>query len=204
MTVMLRTAPALARRFSTASKREVKKEVIISQSQDLVSNVALEDWMLRHVDLRQKSLLILTNSIIGDSTMEIKATMLDEETLGKVKELEELVLSSLSPSLPLARLPAVSRMCELTDSTSLSVSLQLEVSRRGERLAVLHTMETLGWRFLLGRGHLSLVRPDEDWFPGLGRIKSELSHCLALVGQQDGQAVTGRGEITDLQSSFGQ
>ena len=199
---MLRTIPTLARSFSTASHREVRREVIVSQSEDQLSNVALEDWMMRKTDLSQKTLLILSRSITRASTLEIKATLLDKDTFWKVGEFEELVLSSLSPSLPLSRLPDVRRMWEMVDRSSSSVSLQLYVSREVESHIVLDTLDSLGWRFLAGRGQLSLVRPEEDWFPGLLQIKSLLVQSLALVGETHGPGVTQK-ETFNRQSSFG-
>lgn len=201
---MIRTIPKLARTFSTASIRQVRREVIVSQSEDQLSNVALEDWMMRKTDLSQKSLLILSKSITRASNLEIKATLLDENSFWKVGELEDLALSSLSPSLPLTRLPDVTRMREMVDRSSSSVSLQLEVSGEVSRQDVLDTLDSLGWRFLAGRGQLSLVRPDEDWFPGLRQIKASLVQTLELVGERRGAGAGRQMETFNRQSSFGQ
>ena len=73
-----------------------------------------------------------------------------------------------------------------------------------ERLAVLDSLNRLGWKFLGQQaGHLSLVRPDDDWFPGLHQIKSELGRGLALVKEKEGRPVREQAETFNLQSSFG-
>ena len=126
---MFSSIPTITRHLSTVSRREVRREVIISQSLDQVSNVALEDWMVRKVDLSQRSMLILTNSLTRSSTLEMKATLLDSDSYSMVGDLENLVLSSLTPSLPLTRLSGVARMWEMVDRSSSTVSLQLELSR---------------------------------------------------------------------------
>jgi len=65
-----------SRCFSTMRR----KEVLISQSRDLLSNTALEDWMAKNLNLQEKSVLILSNNITLNNTAEIKATLIDENT----------------------------------------------------------------------------------------------------------------------------
>ena len=82
-----------SRMFSTLSR----KEVLISQSRDLLSNTALEDWAARNKNLKEKSVLILSNNITRSKNIEIKATLLDVNTYWKVQEFDSLVLSSITP-----------------------------------------------------------------------------------------------------------
>ena len=41
----------------------VRREVMISQSRDLLSNTALEDWAVKNINLAEKSVMILSNNI---------------------------------------------------------------------------------------------------------------------------------------------
>jgi len=72
-----------SRCFSTMRR----KEVLISQSRDLLSNTALEDWMAKNLNLQEKSVLILSNNITLNNTAEIKATLIDENTYLRTRSL---------------------------------------------------------------------------------------------------------------------
>ena len=168
-----------ARCFSTVTR----KEVMISQSRDLLSNTALEDWTAKNINLKEKSVLILSNNITLNSTAEIKATLIDENTYWRTKEFNSLILSSISSDLPLAKIPDFNEFEGMLEPFGTNYSIHLELTQDIETKDVLRTLEKIGWRFLNEDTfeinyecptHLSLVRPDDGWFPGLETIRWDL------------------------------
>jgi len=168
-----------ARCFSTVTR----KEVMISQSRDLLSNTALEDWTAKNINLKEKSVLILSNNITLNSTAEIKATLIDENTYWRTKEFNSLILSSISSDLPLAKIPDFNEFEGMLEPFGTNYSIHLELTQDIETKEVLRTLEKIGWRFLNEDTfeinyecptHLSLVRPDDGWFPGLETIRWDL------------------------------
>jgi len=168
-----------SRCFSTMRR----KEVLISQSRDLLSNTALEDWMAKNLNLQEKSVLILSNNITLNNTAELKATLIDENTFWRTKEFNCLVLSSISSDLPLAKIPDFNEFEGMMEPFGTNYSIHLELSQVVETKDVLRTLEKIGWKFLNEDTfeinyecptHLSLVRPDDGWFPGLETIRCDL------------------------------
>jgi len=168
-----------ARCFSTVTR----KEVMISQSRDLLSNTALEDWTAKNINLKEKSVLILSNNITLNSTAEIKATLIDENTYWRTKEFNSLILSSISSDLPLAKIPDFNEFEGMLEPFGTNYSIHLELTQDIETKDVLRTLEKIGWGFLNEDTfeinyecptHLSLVRPDDGWFPGLETIRWDL------------------------------
>ena len=168
-----------ARCFSTVTR----KEVMISQSRDLLSNTALEDWTAKNINLKEKSVLILSNNITLNSTAEIKATLIDQNTYWRTKEFNSLILSSISSDLPLAKIPDFNEFEGMLEPFGTNYSIHLELTQDIETKDVLRTLEKIGWRFLNEDTfeinyecptHLSLVRPDDGWFPGLETIRWDL------------------------------
>ena len=168
-----------ARCFSTVTR----KEVMISQSRDLLSNTALEDWTAKNINLKEKSVLILSNNITLNSTAEIKATLIDKNTYWRTKEFNSLIFSSISSDLPLAKIPDFNKFEGILEPFGTNYSIHLELTQDIETKDVLRTLEKIGWRFLNEDTfeinyecptHLSLVRPDDGWFPGLETIRWDL------------------------------
>ena len=156
---------------------------MISQSRDLLSNTALEDWTAKNINLKEKSVLILSNNITLNSTAEIKATLIDENTYWRTKEFNSLILSSISSDLPLAKIPDFNEFEGMLEPFGTNYSIHLELTQDIETKDVLRTLEKIGWRFLNEDTfeinyecptHLSLVRPDDGWFPGLETIRWDL------------------------------
>eukprot|EP00092_Neocalanus_flemingeri_P021810 GFUD01023659.1.p1 GENE.GFUD01023659.1~~GFUD01023659.1.p1 ORF type:complete len:222 (-),score=55.37 GFUD01023659.1:508-1173(-) len=207
-----------AKRFYSSC---VRKEVFVSQSRDLLSNVALEDWVGKNVNLKTKTLLILSNNVTKSSGVDIKATLLDAQTFWKVKDFEELVLSSLPSDLPLKSIPNLEINHDGLDPGSQSYSIHLNLSEDVKTKTVLQALETIGKNFLKtqenaesendGLAHLSLVRPDDGWFPGLEKIRTELEDMFSQVEKlktqqlkiRDKKKRVSRG-YSQIQNSFGQ
>lgn len=186
-----------ARCFSTVTR----KEVMISQSRDLLSNTALEDWMAKNLNLKEKSVLILSNNITLNNTAEIKATLLDENTYWRTKEFNSLVLSSISSDLPLAKIPDFNEFEGMLEPFGTNYSIHLELTNVVETKDVLKTLEKIGWKFLNEDlyetnfecpTHLSLVRPDDGWFPGLETIRRDLEFNTREAMEEEN---TGPGHI---------
>ena len=211
-----RSFSGVPRSFST----KARKEVMISQSRDVLSNTALEDWAARNLNLKEKSVLILSNNITLNRTVEIKATLVDENISWRTEEFTSLILSAISSSdLPLAKIPDFKQCDGTCEPLGTSVSIHLELTQDVETRVVLRALEKIGWRFLRGDTfeasfdcptHLSLVRPDDGWFPGLENIRRDLEENtverLKAGGNKIDRANTARfhhNEDYTLQNSFG-
>ena len=200
----------------------VRREVMISQSRDLLSNTALEDWAVKNINLAEKSVMILSNNITrttATAAVDIKATLVDSGAFWRAEEFDRLVLASLPPDLALARLPDLETARRSLEPTATSYSLHLELAAEVRTRTVLATLERLGWGFLRGDQfeaahdcptHLSLVRPDDGWFPGLEAIRSDLEMNLTRLRSSDtglglpSAAVSSKQSDCDqLQNSFG-
>ena len=202
----------------------VRREVMISQSRDLLSNTALEDWAVKNINLAEKSVMILSNNITrtpatAPAAVEIKATLVDGGAFWRAEEFDRLVLASLPPDLALARLPDLNTARRSLEPTATSYSLRLELASEVRTRTVLAALEQLGWGFLRGDEfeaahdcptHLSLVRPDDGWFPGLEAIRSDLERNFTRLRSSDtspglpSAAVSSKQSDCDqLQNSFG-
>ena len=202
----------------------VRREVMISQSRDLLSNTALEDWAVKNINLAEKSVMILSNNITrtpatATAAVEVKATLVDGGAFWRAAEFDRLVLASLPPDLALARLPDLETARRSLEPTATSYSLHLELAAEVRTRTVLATLERLGWGFLRGDEfeaahdcptHLSLVRPDDGWFPGLEAIRSDLEMNFTRLRSSDtslglpSAAVSSKQSDCDqLQNSFG-
>jgi len=207
-----------SKRFSSSC---VRPQVFVSQSRDLLSNVALEDWAAKNTDLQTKSLLILSNNVTKTAGVDIKATLLDAQTFWKAKEFDELVLSSLPADLALKNIPDLDVNHDSLDAGSKSYSLHLNLSEDVKTKTVLNALETIGNKFLCqeeaadskndGLAHINLVRPDDGWFPGLGEIRAELEEQFDQVKKLKTQELKIKErkkriskDHSQIQSSFGQ
>jgi len=207
-----------SKRFSSSC---VRTEVYVSQSRDLLSNVALEDWAAKNVNLQAKTLLILSNNVTKSAGVDIKATLLDAKTFWKVRDFDKLVLSSLPSDLALKSIPDLDVNHDCLDSGSKSYSLHLQLSEEVKTKTVLQALETIGNNFLCQEadsesknpelGHISLVRPDDGWFPGLEEIRAELEAQFAQVKKLKIQELKIKNrrqkvskDYSQLQNSFGQ
>jgi len=205
-----------SKRFSSSC---IRKEVYVSQSRDLLSNVALEDWAAKNVNLQAKTLLILSNNVTKSAGVDIKATLLDAQTFWKVRDFDELVLSSLPSDLALKSIPDLEANHDCLDSGSKSYSLHLNLSEEVKTKTVLQALETIGNNFLSqdtesknpDLAHISLVRPDDGWFPGLEEIRAELESQFAQVKKLKIQELKIKDrtrkvpkDYSQLQNSFGQ
>ena len=202
----------------------VRREVLISQSRDLLSNTALEDWAVKNINLAEKSVMILSNNITrtpatATAAVEIKATLVDGGAFWRAAEFDRLVLASLPPDLALARLPDLETARRSLEPTATSYSLHLELAAEVRTRTVLATLERLGWGFLRGDQfeaahdcptHLSLVRPDDGWFPGLEAIRSDLEMNLTRLrsshtsfGLPSAAVSSKQSDCDQMQNSFG-
>ena len=200
----------------------VRREVMISQSRDLLSNTALEDWAVKNINLAEKSVMILSNNITrtpATAAVEVKATLVDSGAFWRAAEFDRLVLASLPPDLALARLPDLETARRSLEPTATSYSLHLELAAEVRTRTVLATLERLGWGFLRGDQfeaahdcptHLSLVRPDDGWFPGLEAIRSDLEMNLTRLrsshtslGLPSAAVSSKQSDCDQLQNSFG-
>jgi len=194
------------------------REVMVSQSRDLARNTALEDWAVRNLDIKAKNVLILTNNLSLSPTnatvLDIKATLIESNVAEKAAEFEELVLSSLPPSLLLSALPDLERGRALLEPDALSYTVRLQLHTEVKAKDVLNTMNAISRNFLKDENlmRLSLVRPDDGWFQGLESVRAELEKevgtcCRALarmdLRRAEGREPASRGLPQGLQNSYG-
>jgi hypothetical protein len=182
MLVSMKTS-LIARRAAFVSARSYSVEVMVSQSTNLLSNTALEEWMRRNMNCKKKNLLLLSSSL-SHKGRNIKACFLGEAGVRKDMQ-ANLVFSSIPRDAVLTQLPEV---CLEDGEGSVRISLPLE--NTGERSA-LHTIQNIADSFIQnekgehqrgGSGcRLSLVRPDRGWFPGIQEIEQELEMNLAEI-----------------------
>lgn len=195
------------------------REVLVSQSRDLARNTALEDWAVRHLNLRAKNVLILSNnlSVSPDNmtVLDIKATLLDADVMAKAAKFEELVLASIPGSLMLGALPDLARGRQLLEDGALGHTVRLPLHREAKAKEVLEALHAIATNFL-GEDRLqriSLVRPDGGWFKGLEPVRHELeselaagSRLLAQSARWEPPRAGGRGgrhREEGLQNSYG-
>nr|CAH7755619.1 unnamed protein product [Callosobruchus chinensis] len=50
------------RRYSTPNEKDIKKSVFLSQSKDIFTNLALEDWLYKNFDFKTHHILMLWQS----------------------------------------------------------------------------------------------------------------------------------------------
>lgn len=174
--------------FSSKSGVAPIHKVVVSQSQNKWANTALEDWMARHVDLSAQNVLVLSknNADLG-APCNITATFLADELLSKPRFQDRLVFSPLPATLPLASLPTPQCSAGLLEGGSHSVSIQVDISEAAKHKDVLEAMTKIAQGYLDMDAsnqkfrRLSLVRPDDGWFPGIGALQAELETVVQQI-----------------------
>jgi len=165
-----------ARQFATGPHNQV----LVSQSSDLLSNAALEAWVMNNMELEKRSILVLSNNFRHHKN-SLKASF-----FGDVDSPPQLVVQSLPSRLLMESVPIVSL---LQNGSVKNLIVNLQVKSNVEKRSLLEAMEIIGTNFLSGGRSLdslsrepwmriSLVRPDDGWFPGIGKIRQELEEAL--------------------------
>jgi len=170
-------------RFCSTS-RFVSNQVMVSQSEDRWANHALEDWVCKNKKNNVNNILVLSKSKgLASSPPNIKATFIGQDLLSACGSAEVLVYSCLSPGLSLSRLPSPP-LGLLEEEGCHSFSVTLELAEEVDNSAVMKTFQNIGERFSAagtaadGFARVSLVRPDDGWFPGIGKIQAELEEVV--------------------------
>jgi len=216
------TSQALAqcRSYCRTPTSSPKKEVFVSQSRDLARNIALEDWTVRNTDLSSKNILILTNNLskspLDTTVIDIKATLLCDDANDNAEAFERMVLSSLPTSLPLLSIPNIDRGRDLLLPGAMAHSVRMEIGQDVPAKTVLTALHNIAKTFLGEQelGKLSLVRPDNGWFPGIESLRIELDQAMGVSSKQMARRkredargtrgpLRGYGNGQDLQNSFG-
>jgi len=183
-----KTIPSFCKMGGAAFRGIVTKQVMVSQSENKFANQALEDWVCRNIDLSTKNILILSRNKGGSVVSPtITATFIGKDLDSKERYQESLVYSSLPASLPLASLP---RPVGQMEGGCLSLSVQLELAEDVDDKAVMTALQNIGQNFMShdnmvgspSTPRMSLVRPDDGWFPGIGQIQSDLEAVVQQVG----------------------
>lgn len=168
--------------FSSSSTASPIHQVLVSQSHNKWANQALEDWMVRQVNMSEKNILILSKNKadLGAKT-NLTATFLANDLLSKPRYQDELVLSQLPASLPLCSLPAPLCSAGLLEGGCYSLSVRVEISECAKHKDVLEAMTNIARAYLdmdpaanQSFRRLSLVRPDDGWFPGIGAMQADI------------------------------
>jgi len=164
-------------------------QVLVSQSHNKWANQALEDWLARHVNLSEKNILILSkNKADLGAPCNLTATFLAKDLLSQPSYQDSLVLSQLPASLPLSSLPTPLCTAGLLEGGCFSMSVRVEISESAKHEDVLKAMTNIAQSYLdmdsdnQSFRRLSLVRPDDGWFPGIGAMQAATE---AVVQQID-------------------
>jgi hypothetical protein len=161
---------------------------MVSQSNDLVANMALEEWIKRSNTHRNSNLLLLSINALKQGT-SIHALFYGEESgprqcMDELKEQANLVFRSLPKDTALTELPVV-RVAE--EERNLLISLPVHDM---DDMAVKTTLQCIADTFIQKGGgtageyelsKLSLVRPDGGWFPGIQHIQKDLEESLKEI-----------------------
>lgn len=138
--------------------------------------------MVRQVNMSEKNILILSKNKadLGAKT-NLTATFLANDLLSKPRYQDELVLSQLPASLPLCSLPAPLCSAGLLEGGCYSLSVRVEISECAKHKDVLEAMTNIARAYLdmdpaanQSFRRLSLVRPDDGWFPGIGAMQADI------------------------------
>jgi len=166
------------------------REVMVSQSRDLARNIALEDWTVRNTDLTSRHIVILTNNLtmspLEATTVDIKATLLCQDVTANAVEFESMVLSSLPRTLALSSIPDLDRSHTFLSPGCVSHSVRLPLPQSVSAREVLTAIQSIAKTFLKeeGQRRMSLVRPDDGWFPGIEKIRADLADTIQQCSRE--------------------
>jgi len=171
---------AVARSRSLATSANHQVEVMVSQSNNLMANTALEEWIRRSTTLKHRNLLLLSSNLINKG-LSIKAFFKSNQSAdtGSLLEQADLVFTSLPRNASLVRLPEV-RVEDGQHGISISLPMDNEA-------AVTSTLQSIADNVIeknieeedyessmVQSTRISLVRPDGGWFPGLQDIQKDM------------------------------
>lgn len=167
---------------------------MVSQSNNLMANTALEEWIRRSNSLKHRNLLLLSSNLIHKG-QSIKAFFRRNQSsnTGYDDDLEllqqaDLVLSSLPRNAPLVRLPEV-RVEDGHNGISISVPLEEDenqefISGTLQSIAdsvVEKNIQQEEHRSVIHATRISLVRPDKGWFPGIQDIQKDIEFNIKEI-----------------------
>jgi len=155
----------------------------VSQSNNLMANMALEEWLRRSDSYKNKNLLLLSSNVVKTGR-NIKAFFHREPghpspaTERELIQQANLVLNCLPKNAMLVQLPEV-RVEDEEGSVLISVPLE-----NPEETAVQSTLQDIA-DYVVENGsdtsRVSLVRPDKGWFPGIQDIQEDMEVSLKEI-----------------------
>jgi len=161
---------------------------MVSQSEDRWANHALEEWVCKNLKTNSdKNILVLSKSKgLASSPPNITATFIGKDLLSVPGYPESLVYSCLPPGLPMSRLPRPAQGQLEEGCYSLTVTVELADDVKDD--CVMDAMQNIGEGYVTtgpptadGFARLSLVRPDDGWFPGIGKIQADLEDAVQKI-----------------------
>jgi len=166
------------RGLTTSGPKRLPLEVMVSQSDNLMANMALEEWIKRSSTHRQHKNLLLLSSNTLKQGKTIHALFYSEEGAHNMSgdqlvQQANLVFSSLPKDTAMTDLPVV-HVGE--EEGNLLISLPLDHLTDTD---VNHTLQSIADTFIdqgpdFDLSRLSLVRPDGGWFPGIQDIQKDV------------------------------
>jgi len=178
---------------STSTVRGHQVEVMVSQSNNLMANTALEEWIRRSNSLKHRNLVLLSSNLIHKG-QSIKAFFRRNQSSNagfdvcELMQQADLVLSSLPRNASLVRLPEV-RVEDGHNGISISVPLEEE---NEESITV--TLQSIADNVMekniecqdyqrsdIQSTRISLVRPDGGWFPGIQDIQKDIEYNIKEI-----------------------
>jgi len=166
------------RGLATSGSQRLPLEVMVSQSDNLMANMALEEWIKRSATHRQHKNLLLLSSNSLKQGKTIHALFYSEEGAANMSgdqlvQQANLVFSSLPKDTAMTELPVV-HVGEEEGNVLISLPLDDLTDRD-----VNHTLQSIADTFIeqgtnYDLSRLSLVRPDGGWFPGIQDIQKDV------------------------------
>lgn len=158
----------------------------MSQSSNLVANMALEEWIRRNPPAQHRNLVLLSSNFV-EKGRKIKAFFMRESgqsqdgAENQLMEQANLIFNCLPKNAALSELPEVNVQ---DDKSSVVITVPL---KNPEESAVQSTLQCIADNMVEQGGseheasRVSLVRPDKGWFPGIQDIQDDMETSLCEI-----------------------
>ena len=103
------------------------------------------------------------------------------EEEANMTDMESLVFNNLPEDLLMIAPPVTSVNHLIEEGGQRCISVQMELVKEVKTKIVLTALEQIGKKFLgeSSTRRINLVRPDNEWFPGIGEMKAEIERTVS-------------------------
>merc|ERR1711962_1376504 len=114
------------------------------------------------------------------------SNLLCQDVTANAVEFESMVLSSLPRTLALSSIPDLDRSHTFLSPGCVSHSVRLPLPQSVSAREVLTAIQSIAKTFLKeeGQRRMSLVRPDDGWFPGIEKIRADLADTIQQCSRE--------------------